>query len=436
MFPGLLNSLADTSQDFQAGADRFIPSLLDAPQTILAKMAQWEVGSASPGLGYQAAKGVATPGTVRTTGWHGSPHKFTKPDISKVGTGEGAQAYGYGFYAAEGKRTGEIYREGLSRGESGIRYEGEVIPTPTQFVNSRPLESLIDNVESAPGYYKNKAVNQVSLYGKDGAMAQAKLDLEGVHRNEDFFRKNGRFGEFQANAIEYIKAVRRVDESKIERFDPGYLYKMDIPDTDVEKMLDYDAPLGEQSESVMGLLGIAPETRKKDMLEKYVNESVKAGGNEEELRKAVETILYENEVDAAAWKIIRKNPEPFDPNTLHDVRYDVVQNHDVDIAEILHSAALAEDVGKEFPGVSASLNKNDYFNRMVEDGGDLLENLEHALGGPEAAANYFKSIGVPGIKYWDQGSRGAGEGTRNFVIFDPERIKMLERNEQQIEGLL
>jgi hypothetical protein len=66
MFPGLLNSLADTSQDFQAGADRFIPSLLDAPQTILAKMAQWEAGSASPGLGYRAATGVTTPGTVHS----------------------------------------------------------------------------------------------------------------------------------------------------------------------------------------------------------------------------------------------------------------------------------------------------------------------------------------------------------------------------------
>lgn len=66
MFPGLLNSLADTSQDFQAGADRFIPSLLDAPQTILAKMAQLEAGSASPGLGYRAATGVTTPGTVHS----------------------------------------------------------------------------------------------------------------------------------------------------------------------------------------------------------------------------------------------------------------------------------------------------------------------------------------------------------------------------------
>ena len=33
--------------------------------------------------------------------WHGSPHKFDKFDSSKIGTGEGAQAYGHGLYFAE-----------------------------------------------------------------------------------------------------------------------------------------------------------------------------------------------------------------------------------------------------------------------------------------------------------------------------------------------
>jgi len=34
------------------------------------------------------------------TAWHGSPHKFDKFDSSKIGTGEGAQAYGHGLYLA------------------------------------------------------------------------------------------------------------------------------------------------------------------------------------------------------------------------------------------------------------------------------------------------------------------------------------------------
>ncbi len=33
--------------------------------------------------------------------WHGSPHDFAQFDAGKIGTGEGAQAYGHGYFAAE-----------------------------------------------------------------------------------------------------------------------------------------------------------------------------------------------------------------------------------------------------------------------------------------------------------------------------------------------
>jgi hypothetical protein len=36
--------------------------------------------------------------------------------------------------------------------------------------------------------------------------------------------------------------------------------------------------------------------------------------------------------------------------------------------------------------------------------------------------------GIPGIKYLDGTSRTAGDGTRNFVMFNPEDIRILERN--------
>ena len=45
----------------------------------------------------------------------------------------------------------------------------------------------------------------------------------------------------------------------------------------------------------------------------------------------------------------------------------------------------------------------------------------------------LKSIGIPGIRYLDQMSRGAGEGTRNYVMFDDKGIKLLERNGSPIE---
>ncbi len=52
--------------------------------------------------------------------WHGSPHKFNKFDSSKIGTGEGAQAYGHGLYLAESPDVAGQYKTAL-RDESGIK---------------------------------------------------------------------------------------------------------------------------------------------------------------------------------------------------------------------------------------------------------------------------------------------------------------------------
>jgi hypothetical protein len=48
--------------------------------------------------------------------FHGSPHTFDAFDSSKIGTGEGAQAYGHGLYFAESPGVAKSYQEQLSAG--------------------------------------------------------------------------------------------------------------------------------------------------------------------------------------------------------------------------------------------------------------------------------------------------------------------------------
>ena len=42
--------------------------------------------------------------------YHGSPHRFDKFTLDKIGTGEGAQAYGWGLYFAGNKEVADWYR--------------------------------------------------------------------------------------------------------------------------------------------------------------------------------------------------------------------------------------------------------------------------------------------------------------------------------------
>ena len=45
----------------------------------------------------------------------------------------------------------------------------------------------------------------------------------------------------------------------------------------------------------------------------------------------------------------------------------------------------------------------------------------------EQIASKLQSAGVPGIKYFDAGSRGKGDGTRNYVVFDHNLIEVKRR---------
>lgn len=44
-----------------------------------------------------------------------------------------------------------------------------------------------------------------------------------------------------------------------------------------------------------------------------------------------------------------------------------------------------------------------------------------------AAAQKLREAGIPGIRYLDQGSRTAGEGSRNYVVFDDALIDILRK---------
>jgi hypothetical protein len=70
--------------------------------------------------------------------WHGSPHDFDRFDISKIGTGEGNQAYGHGLYFASSKDVAKYYRDTLAAyiPSSNARiYKVEIDTDPERLLN-------------------------------------------------------------------------------------------------------------------------------------------------------------------------------------------------------------------------------------------------------------------------------------------------------------
>jgi len=261
------------------------------------------------------------PGLMGATAYHGTPHTIRgKFDISKVGTGEGAQAYGHGMYFAENPAVAKQYATDRS-------YVGKVMAgTP----DNTPWDAL------------RIAQDTLNVHG-DNAVEQLQKTLKANSQ-----LKNP--GQLEANK----QIEDAIDILKTNQLQPtGNLYKVDIPDEYIPTMMDYDKPLGQQSAVV----------------KKALNEIKKQ-------------ITPEMKMELGG-----------DMNLLF---------------------------GKDVTPVQ-------FLNTME---------IIHPTGGVGIGEKMLNDLGVKGIRYKDAMSRGADEGTSNYVVFDPTDVKILEKNSQKVEGLL
>jgi hypothetical protein len=60
-------------------------------------------------------------------------------------------------------------------------------------------------------------------------------------------------------------------------------------------------------------------------------------------------------------------------------------------------------------------------------GADVYHELVNQLGSAPHASSFLSENGIPGIRYLDGGSRGAGAGSRNVVLFDAKHAKIVRK---------
>jgi hypothetical protein len=150
--------------------------------------------------------------------YHGSPYVFDKFDASKIGTGEGAQAYGHGIYLAESPDVAKDYANRLWKNKFPAG-RSEAWSAESEFYKAQKnyLQSVLDN---APKETKELLKNQVDVA------------LEGIK-----------------------KAKREVGPQT---------YTADLPDPMVEQMLDYDKPLKDQPAAYQAIRNMIPADVVKD----------------------------------------------------------------------------------------------------------------------------------------------------------------------------
>lgn len=299
--PGVGEALGGEEAGRALGAGNYLEGSLGLAATAL---------GAVPVVGDAAAAGVKK--GIRA--FHGSPHDFNRFSLDKIGTGEGAQAYGHGLYFAENEGVAQSYRDALSGGRRGVD----------------------------PPKFKALGGKELRHVGPDHAHDIAEGGVPAIDKRLDEIRET------------------LSHEAQNRRF---------FGDQQTDEMMAYFQ-------------------REMDELE-----ALKAIGD----TSTVQGAMYEVQINA-------------DPGTFLD--WDKPVSGQPDPAKQYFKALGARD-------------DQEIQNAMVL--ADMTRGDGRMSGFSPKTTEELRAAGVPGIKYLDQGSRGGGDGSRNYVVFDDSLIEIVRK---------
>jgi hypothetical protein len=226
-------------------------------------------------------------------------------------------------------------------------------------------------------YWTEKAgqgKNLKSFYNARKTIAKGILTSGG---NLDYAAKSLAFLNYDAEDIaQATKWAKETFKAELDKMSAGQVYNAEIPDSDV--LLDYDKPFNQQPEKVKAIL------KKADLIElsDYTPETF-----------------------------------PIELNVPNGIIYKGYEGENVTFT------LLSKD------GFS-SISWDEVVNLVGDtslSGERIYQNLSRELGSDKAASEYLNSLGIPGLQYLDEGSRGAGEGTHNFVIWNEDVMNIVQR---------
>jgi hypothetical protein len=345
------------------------------------------------GLGSQLLSDVSRGSVSPLDVYHGTPHTLPPTprnplgefDASKIGTGEGAQAYGYGIYTAENPAVAKEYQFMQQNwfDTSKAKYKGKSIDSwyeQAQKDQERAFRT------------KDKALE------KDATARLAYWENIMTHNHpENVLQQFSDPNYGWDAATNYAKSIDLNKFTGIPR--TGNLYKVDLPDEKISTMLDWDKPVSEQK-NVMDALRNEAEQRVKSQV----------------------LVDIENDIRS-------KLPVPDFGTDYYSLFGD-------------QNVAINQDIRKQALDKLNQLDLNPLVDKELDtfktpdmnwnmSGSDLYKLLSTRNGSPQQASNILQQQGIAGIKYLDEGSRATtGTKTSNFVVFPNEEKSMtiLERN--------
>ena len=210
-------------------------------------------------------------------------------DLSKMGTGEGAQAYGEGAYLSGSEGIARGYRDSLSRGRSSVLYKGEPVKSRYDTLPKELTEEeyILDLIATEMGNFDQKPENVIAT-----KIRSLKAQIEEPSGAEvRLAESDEELRELQS----LIRASAQRDLDIYESLDPkdfarGRMYEAEIR-VGPEELLDYDEFLYDQTPDI--------KKRIRDLVESELTEmdAVNLGydtGKDVDLKAAKEFMLRDD----------------------------------------------------------------------------------------------------------------------------------------------
>ena len=365
------------------------------------------------------------PDIRRALGWHGTGSQFDKFDTGFIGTGEGAQAYGWGLYFSGLKKVAEWYRAKRADPrivfvhKSGRRFDGTTPPGSKKRAkkkasrrggaapaamsgppSAREIEShAYESLQGMGDGFREADYRPTPKRVREMAREAAKYERS-VAASQTPYRERA----VHLGAAKILEDIGSVDggDYKLE-LKGGAVLQVDLAPKEEDYLL-WDRPLSEQSEKVHGILGALGFTEEAPL----------------------------------EWEAL-----PADPAGTRRWR----AKSSLGLIEIVNVSGAPGVFGMTIGGRMEAPHAGRGFFRSLKDakaravmatlpaegrGSDIYHAMIGRYSGSEVerakqASQALLSAGIRGIKYLDGTSRAAGEGSYNYVIFDAEDVDITGR---------
>ena len=306
--------------------------------------------------------------------WHGSPYDFDEFDLGSIGGGLGTQAFGWGLYFTENKNVAEKYKV-ERKSKNKFTLNGNDIPIEYAPVIEQIFGGI--NVENN----KESLLNRLVL-NRDAE--QSNLNLVTKNLNEldgvlDFITQNSKFT---------INKLPTLVDNKFER---------------MATVILNDAKTKAKSDN-------------KRVNKEYLFDVIEELQN----RYKKHYIFYNDIVSKISYLI--DNIDSFEVTSVYKPTL-----YNVEIPDTDTMLDYSKPINEQSEYVLNKIKQLDSTD-INKTGKEFYNDLSERLGGNKNASLKLNELGIKGIKY----KHGL---SHNFVVFDDQAIKAIEKYNQSINGM-